>query len=87
MSAQSGSRGRLRAAVWVREAESNAVSCAAALSLVGPFSIQCRMVDGRPIEPFREGAWMTNCEASVFLKDSDIKQEPLARGGAIEDVA
>ena len=50
-----------------------------------------RLALGRRVAPsigrFRDNVWMTNYETSVFLKDGDIRLEPSARRGAIEEVA
>ena len=46
---------------------------------------------GRRVAPsigrFRDHVWMTNYEASVFRNEADIKLEPFAPRGAVEEVA
>jgi carbamoyl-phosphate synthase large subunit len=46
---------------------------------------------GRRVAPsigrFRDNVWMTNYETSVFLEDGDIRLEPSAPCGAVEEVA
>ena len=46
---------------------------------------------GRRVAPsigrFRENLWMSNYETSVFLNDADIRLEPFAPRGVVEEVA
>jgi carbamoyl-phosphate synthase large subunit len=46
---------------------------------------------GRPVAPaigrFRENVWMTSYETAVFLDEAQIRLEPHAALGAIENIA